>query len=434
MYKVIVLIIGFLLIGCSTSTQTPQPVVKARSLSYDNTTQEEDTYIMFALRAEQVRNNSVAGKIFQKLYQQTNNIEYLERGIKNYLVASEYQQALEWIAQQDSDVQNKDAILGYKAIALYGEKKYKDAQKIAQKLFDKQQSEKNRLLLADILRAQGKNQEALRLLQDGYKKNYSDKLALSIAAILQMQPHKAQEFLQTHIEVHGCSKKVCEALKKLYIHDEDYDALLALYERYYETYKDKKIVQKIIQLYDYKKDYVGLLNFLESSHADDATLLELYLRAQNYHKGYILAQKLYEQTGDISYLGQSAMFEYETYKDHLTRKRLNSIVATLSTVVKQSDDSIFLNYLGYLLIDHELDIPQGIEYVKKALKIKGDTAYYLDSLAWGYYKLGRCKEAFVEIQKARKLEKGDDEEVVQHYNEIQKCLQNPHYKKVILKR
>ena len=62
-------------------------------------------------------------------------------------------------------------------------------------------------------------------------------------------------------------------------------------------------------------------------------------------------------------------------------------------VEKNPDDPSVLNYLGYLLIDHDMDVKKGISLVKKALEKKPDNGYYLDSLAWGYYKLGDLKKA-----------------------------------------
>jgi len=56
------------------------------------------------------------------------------------------------------------------------------------------------------------------------------------------------------------------------------------------------------------------------------------------------------------------------------------------------------------------------------LKIEPKSAFYLDSLAWGYYKLGNCKEAYKIIKKVTKLEGGDDKEVVSHFKKIKKCM------------
>jgi hypothetical protein len=59
--------------------------------------------------------------------------------------------------------------------------------------------------------------------------------------------------------------------------------------------------------------------------------------------------------------------------------------------------------------------------VQKALKLEPDSAFYIDSLAWGHYKLGECKKAYTEMQKVIKELGLEDKEIKSHWNKIQKC-------------
>lgn len=60
---------------------------------------------------------------------------------------------------------------------------------------------------------------------------------------------------------------------------------------------------------------------------------------------------------------------------------------------EDAQDAFFYNFLGYSLIDYDLDIKRGMDFVRKALALDSGSVLYLDSLAWGYYKLGNCLEA-----------------------------------------
>jgi len=62
-----------------------------------------------------------------------------------------------------------------------------------------------------------------------------------------------------------------------------------------------------------------------------------------------------------------------------------------------------------------------MEYVKRALEQDPESSYYLDSLAWGHYKRNECVQALKIMEKVRKLEGGDDPEVVHHHKLIKKC-------------
>jgi len=202
----------------------------------------------------------------------------------------------------------------------------------------------------------------------------------------------------------------------------------------YAHTKDEVIAKKIVQIYSYKRDYLKLMSFLEENHFDDELLLQLYVSAKNYKDAYKLADTLYSKNNDIDLLGQSAIYEYEAQKGELSKETLENIIKKLQKVVQKTDNTLYLNYLGYILIDHEIDVAQGIAYIKKVLKKQPKSAYYLDLLAWGYYKEGRCSEAKKIIDEVVTLKGGDDPEVLYHKKEIHDCVKNRHHRKGIQKR
>ncbi len=62
-----------------------------------------------------------------------------------------------------------------------------------------------------------------------------------------------------------------------------------------------------------------------------------------------------------------------------------------------------LNYLGYLYIDKNIDVGRGVKLVERALKLQPNNPAFIDSLGWGYYKLGRYKKALELLEKAVSL-------------------------------
>lgn len=77
------------------------------------------------------------------------------------------------------------------------------------------------------------------------------------------------------------------------------------------------------------------------------------------------------------------------------------------------DEPHVLNYLGYSWIDMGINLEKGLELVKKAVSLKSDDGYIVDSLAWAYFKLGRYEEAVGELEKAILL-KPDDPVINDH--------------------
>lgn len=71
-----------------------------------------------------------------------------------------------------------------------------------------------------------------------------------------------------------------------------------------------------------------------------------------------------------------------------------------------------------------MDVKRGIDLVKKALALDTsdyNSAIYLDSLAWGYYKLGNCLEAKKIFSTIAKELIQTEPELKEHNKIIQEC-------------
>ncbi len=71
------------------------------------------------------------------------------------------------------------------------------------------------------------------------------------------------------------------------------------------------------------------------------------------------------------------------------------------------DELLVLNYLGYSWVDQGLNLKQAMDYIRKAVKLKPDDGYYVDSLGWAYYRLGNMPEAVENLERAVELRPDD---------------------------
>jgi tetratricopeptide (TPR) repeat protein len=62
-----------------------------------------------------------------------------------------------------------------------------------------------------------------------------------------------------------------------------------------------------------------------------------------------------------------------------------------------------LNYLGYMLADRGLRLPEAVTFIERALKIDPDNPAYLDSLGWALFKQGKPEEAEPPLRKAAEV-------------------------------
>jgi tetratricopeptide (TPR) repeat protein len=71
------------------------------------------------------------------------------------------------------------------------------------------------------------------------------------------------------------------------------------------------------------------------------------------------------------------------------------------------EESLVLNYLGYSWVDQGHNLKQGMDYIRKAVKLKPDDGYYVDSLGWAYYRIGNLSAAVENLERAVELKPDD---------------------------
>jgi predicted Zn-dependent protease len=387
---------------------------------YTKTFEAEDRYIVFALQAEKDKNNEIASQLFDTLYEKSHKKEYLYRSLTNLLVAKKYKKMLEVIKNNDNDLSLKRLEI----VALINLFKMQEAESKVLALVQESKEAQDYLLVSDLYVAQKKFDKAVKYLESAYVKNYNEKILDRMSIILYVNLKRKKEAiaqLETHSRIYSCSKLICNRLISFYSDQNNIDGLLSAYLRYYKVDKRYEVAQKIIQIYNYKKEYIKLIDFLKENDVENELLLRLYLQIKNYKKAYVLAKAIYEETEDIDYLAKSAIYEYESLTK-VDKKSIRGVIEKFKKVIKNNPSPLYLNYYGYLLIDHDIDIKKGIGYIKKALLIKPNAPYYLDSLAWGYYKLHRCKKAKKIMNKIITLDGGDNQEILSHIKKIDKCI------------
>lgn len=66
-----------------------------------------------------------------------------------------------------------------------------------------------------------------------------------------------------------------------------------------------------------------------------------------------------------------------------------------------------LNYLGYSWVDKNMNLEQGIDMIRRAVELRPNDGYIVDSLGWAHYRLGAFDEAVTELERAIELRAGD---------------------------
>ena len=214
-------------------------------------------------------------------------------------------------------------------------------------------------------------------------------------------------------------------LLSFYEKEKEREKVITLLENMYFYYKNSDnqfLLNKTKNLFIkyVSRDNINLaITFLEENNDEGEDLLNLYKITNQPEKASNLLERLYKNTNNIDYLAQQAIFKFEMTEDKQTV--LNEVISKFETVLESSTNHVYQNYLAYILIDFDIDIKKGLELVKKALESEPDNIAYLDTLAWGEYKVKNCKEAYIQMKRVVDEIGLDDEEIKSHWEKIQEC-------------
>ncbi len=98
-------------------------------------------------------------------------------------------------------------------------------------------------------------------------------------------------------------------------------------------------------------------------------------------------------------------------------KHLDVAIQDLELILKNEPNNIeALNALGYTLVDRTGRVQEGVGYIEKALAAKPGDPAIMDSMGWGYYRLGKYDKALEFLHRA--YTKMPDPEIASHLGEV----------------
>ncbi len=411
------LILTIILIITGCSQKSPQAKIGKKSFA------NEDLMIIKSLEEQRLGKYNDAINTLKILYKKSKKLTYLEQEAKLSLLGINNKNTLALLTK--SAKKFPENLLFRRLLTQYyvQHKLYKKAEKTALWILKKDRNAQNLALLGDIYILQKSYKLALKYYQSSFKLDNSQKSLINMVSLMYKFLDKKEEaisYLETFIRLNDAKEAVYFTLIQIYGQEKNINGIISTYKKLYKKYDKKEYAKKIIGLLMYKKDKDAAVKFLKQSGYNPQMLMDIYTSNHDYESAYKLAKKLYKKSGNVDFLGKMAIFQYEANRGKLNKKILKSISKKFEAVLKDFQDPLYLNYYGYLLIDHDLDAKKGIKLVKRALEKEPKSLFYLDSLAWGYYKLKKCKEAFEIIKKFAK--DSDEPEVLMHYKKISKCV------------
>ena len=384
----------------------------------------EDELIMKAIYYTDNKDAKNGAKIWKKLFEKTNKEKYLVEYFYTSLQYKDIKDVIKELKKTLSKKKNKEL---YELLAgLYSKEGNTDG--LLEVIKDTASDTESMYELAYLYTIKGKDKEALKIYKKIYAKEKSWEALKGELSILAKQnriteaSNRLWEAISTNENMPKDALLVYVGLIDL---KKDTNKAIFAFKKLYESTKDKKYLKQLISLYLFKKDYDSIIKLLEKTHYDDKLLYELYLSKRRTIDAYKLLYHMYQKSKDPKWLAERAILNFEIASElnAVDDRVINRVIELFDKAIKGgAKNPTYYNYYGYTLIDYDKDIKKGIKLIKKALKKEPDNIYYLDSLAWGYYKLKDCKKAKKIMAKIKKIESIDlEDDILKHDKLIQSC-------------
>lgn len=386
----------------------------------------EDEWIIRAIWLEENGLFAKCKEIYEKLYEYTDKKEYLFKEVSSSIFSkSDISTSLEKLKKWSSE--HPENLVGRRLLmALYlDQRSFNEAKEIGSYLVDHSDDVSDLELAANPYLLLGEYDKGIELLNKLYLKTKNEEIIIKIAAIENQylkNRKKAIQILETHRRVADASEDIYKHLIELYVKEKNLDQILETYRALYDKFPEKIYLNKIIEIYLYTNNIKELISYLEGNHGDDHVLYDLYKQEKRYSEALKMSNQFYLEDKDPKWLAEKAILIYESSKNKSNKKILNKMISLFDEAIKKGvNDSLYLNYYGYTLIDQDIDIDRGLKIVGEALQQQPDNGIYLDSQAWGYYKNFECLKAYNIMKIVIEKEGLEEPEIKEHWEKIQEC-------------
>ncbi|THB76192.1 MAG: tetratricopeptide repeat protein [Desulfobacteraceae bacterium] len=171
----------------------------------------------------------------------------------------------------------------------------------------------------------------------------------------------------------------------------------------------KKTLVLIAFIYQDMNRTQEAIEWLEAQHGNfpkDVDIITylgyFYEEEKRYEDALAILTKGLELSPDSS----SLMFRFGVVQDKAGNK--DECIAAMKKVIElDPKNATALNYLGYTYADLGIELDAAQNLIQRALEIKPDDGYIVDSLGWTFFKKGRFEQAAQTLEKAARLTEFD---------------------------
>ncbi len=159
-----------------------------------------------------------------------------------------------------------------------------------------------------------------------------------------------------------------------------------------------------------KDEATKLLSDLVKEHPNDSEAQTAYGNLLRSRKEFAAAIDAYTRAIDSSKGPEKALWSLYYYRGIAYERSKNWAPAEADfrkALALYPDQPLVLNYLGYSWVDKNMNLDEAFKMLRRAVELRPQDGYIVDSLGWAYYKLGRYDEAMKDLERAIDLKPSD---------------------------
>ncbi len=241
-----------------------------------------------------------------------------------------------------------------------------------------------REVLAAVYLEQGRVDEAIKELLEILKNRPEDYRILYLLGIAYQKKGDVESAIEHFRRIPSDSGYYVSArirVAQLLREKKQYDLAIKELESALKKRKEKEFYLVLSFIYEEKKDYESALKAVLEALEYNPEDIELL-----FQKGVIL--------------------------DKMGKK--DECIKVMKYILKlDPDNADALNYIGYTYAEQGINLDLALELLKKAVKIKPNSGYIIDSLGWVYFQKGEYEKAIYYLEKAVRLTP-DDPVITEH--------------------
>ncbi|BCX79483.1 hypothetical protein [Campylobacter sp. 19-13652] len=370
-------------------------------LSAANRPINTDAMVLYALDLSHRGLQEKAADEMLALYKSTKRTIYLKNALLLYSGA-ETDKFNRLLDRYESVLKDDVEYKRLRALSYIRANKFEKARQIIIKLVDETNSPEDMKILAQIELLSNDKGRAYDILKKLYSADKSEESMLIITQAFSAGLSKLAPLIDEFYKGYECeNEQICMLMANGYLKAKRNKEAMNIYKKVFSNtgaWGINAALESLVQNGFYEDALVLVDKFDPQNLQTKAELYAILNRPKDASKAY---HELFVLSQDPIYLTLEATYEYEAEKSVISKKEIELIDNKFKQAVHMGlMGHEMLNNYGYFLIDSQLDVKKGIEMVKQALTQSPKNTYYLDSLAWGYFRLGECKKAQETIQEA----------------------------------